>query len=299
MTRSPASTPRRLLGAVAALALVGGAASFWPAHAMTKTGFEVAPDKGYSGTFGPLVGNDAKAALNFNPTFCATVTFCDVIPFKVNRPAGADPDTITVNIEVSWDDPTTTNDVDIDLYDNKQLDTTYTRLTRDESTSNPSRVRLSRAALVDYNLVVRNVIGMNLGYTVKASVSTRAFTSPFELLAPKREEARTPPTTAAPAPVESLPPPASVADSGGPPPTLAPVSVAADSDFDFGNSGFENQLAAPPPSGGVGGAAPALTKPAKVGGGVVALWFVIAPLLLLGATAAFFLRRRSRGDGFA
>ncbi|HUQ40478.1 MAG TPA: hypothetical protein VM030_10015 [Acidimicrobiales bacterium] len=300
MTTTPALpriTGQRRLPALAAVialvALLAGAASFRPARATTQTGFEVSADKAFSGTFAPLVGNDAKAALNFNPTFCATVTFCDVIPFKVIRPEGVDPDTLTLSIELSWDDPTTTNDLDMDIYDNQELGDTYVRLTRAESTSNPERVRLARVSQVDYNLVVRNVLGVNIGYSVKASLSTKAFTSPIELLATKREAPRQEPAPVESRPAETLPPPEPAVEAA-PPPTLAPVPVSADTDFDFGDSGFEDQLAAPPAPGG-GAIAPAPEKPAKVGGGVVALWFVVAPAALLGATGLFVARRR-RGD---
>lgn len=267
-----------------------------PSHAMLREAVAIKEGTAVTKTFPALLGSvpQSERQVRPNPADCAKYTWCDTVPLDVTPPAGLkDSDDFFVEVKIAWDNPSGQDDIDTFTYDDQQIKggSGYTLKASGASSDNPETNRLFRPTLGRYNLVVLNFVGPNTGYKVTGKLIKAAYQAPFEVLAPEKKSPATTTTTTT-RPVESTAPPAT-APGETPSPTLAPAAPNTDSDFDFGNSDFDQQLAAPPvPDGSIDQAQPA-SSVKKVGGGVVALWFVVSPLILLGGTAFFFLRRRN------
>jgi len=269
-----------------------------PAVARPREGFEVTPSAGVDKKAYPaLIGVNPQNQVDAStPADCNSVTYCDTIPFTVKPPDNlGENDNFYVTITVGWDDPNKSDDVDIRVYDNGQLQGgAVTRMGRASTSSNPEKVDLQQPTLGDYQLVVQNSSGVNNGYRVSAKLFRGKFESPVEQLAPPaKESTSTTATTAAP-PKESLAPPTSMT-----PTTLAPIAVTHDDSLDFAASDFKSSLDDPAADQLIAASAlrkPPPTKPPSTI--VLIIWFVIAPIVLVGGAIAFLYRRR-RGILFA
>ena len=131
----------------------------------------------------PLVAsNPLVAALNTLPDECVTpVGFCDAIPVRAVVPESFNPlhDEAFVTLEVSWDDPTGVDDIDIYLWSDEEGTLEATSI----SAKNPEKVSTE---LRNTTLVINHTKGVNLGYTVRGRLFVDTPTKPFELLEPVR-----------------------------------------------------------------------------------------------------------------
>lgn len=295
--RPNAISPIALLGLCALCALI--AVAIGPAGAVTREGFTVAKgapaNKTYPAmtTSSPVARTSAGASANvITVSNCKTVTFCDDVPFEVVVPAGTtESDEFGVTIELSWDDPTGTNDVDMYAWDDGQIKGgANTQVGGAATRANPERMRLSRPTLGAYHLLPHNVQGANTGYKVKATLTIGKFESSVEQLAPERKSSASTTTTTT-RPQESLEPDATTT-------TLAPVAVDHDDDFDFGASDFDRRIALTPEQLAEIAAAqreiaaPAPSKPKKASPAALIASFVITPLALVGGSGTLIWRRR-------
>ena len=240
-----------------------------------------------------------------DPADCATAftAVCDTIPVKINPPDLPDTDDWTVSFAISWDDPEELNDVDFILFDNKQVagDGTYTLIDNSgASSANPEKIAMFEPELVDYNLVVINFSGVNLGYHLRAEMLNVAFTGAFELLAPSFrfrnsgdndedvvvEDLSGEEEAAAPFDFSAVPentPGAPIA------PTFGEVAAVADPAFEqFPPTDFTEELKAPQ----VPRVGAADLPPLKdVSAAVAAFWLGAVPIALLAGLAVLLLRR--------
>ena len=334
----------RPVGRLLALALVAGAAvaaSGAPAGAVRTPVFTIENGKTPTATYGPIPGQYAATpAAVPEPSDCGNgepdedlgvvvpgplEAACDTVPIRIIPPPNLGPtEDFLVTITVSWnpsdmiDDPTDVagdtpaDDIDVYFYDNHQIaqredpeSSTWTNMGESTEFGGPEKIKLFSPTLIDYNLVIVNVTGANIDYTVSATVAVDGFESPFEDLGPVFGSRR--PTAArndntdnliapkdfsgedAPAEHSSI----SARDiggvlSGG---ALAEVPVAPDHDFEsFANvASLEDQLAAPSPFGS--GKHELLPKPKDVPAVVIAFWLVVAPLLALFVLVLGVVRR--------
>ena len=286
---------RHLLLAVAAamLAMLGVVVVSNSARATTREGFEIGPGQTVNMEYPQLVGVNPQDEVEPSADNCKTVTFCDNIPFVVHAPENlGEDDSFYVAMEITWDDPSKSNDVDVYAYDKGQLKGgTTTRMGKAATSSNPEKINLQQPTLGEYQLVVMNRSGVNTGYKLKARMVRAKFESPVEQLAPPKNPPPAATTDDTTKPEESVEPTAT-AGSDTTPATLAPVPVGADNDFDFGGSDFDDQLAAPEIPQNESAGATRRAAPKEVAGIVLVAWFVIVPLLALGGGAAVILRRR-------
>lgn len=290
------------LGTLAALVAVAG-----PADAQGHPMVTVRPGEPVTRSYPPIPGNfPAAPTLNPWPVECEFEFehACDNIPITVVPPEGLGPaDAFFLQLEIGWDDPQHLGDLDIYLWDEKQIEAeagdsspSYTEMNRSAGSGNPEIIKQLVGSITRMNLVVVNWAGPNLGYTLKASISVVKFDAPFESLAPDFKPTQSnDDSDAAVAPFDfSSPPPA----SGGQapiPPTFGEIAVQPDSDLDFGPSDFDGALAAPPPLTGV--ASSTLRPPRDVPGAVAAFWLGVVPALLVAAAGLLLARRRR--DAFA
>ncbi|MGI8791889.1 MAG: hypothetical protein ACR2H3_01715 [Acidimicrobiales bacterium] len=291
----------------AALVIIAPGAFTNPASAVTKetlviknVGTVVKKFSGIPGQF-PLT-----TAVNWTPVGCADggpgATQCDKVPISVAPPPGLkDGDDWWIEFEVSWDDPDNLNDLDVYLWDNQQIKkasggTGFTGLDQSASPDNPEKVKLFAPGYDLYNITVLNWAGVNLGYTITATMKQASFDRPFELLAPEYR----PPSESPSSGSASPPPPfdySAVPPESSPfapaPPAFGEVALTPDDDFsDFAASDFEQQLAAPPLLD-INSRIISTRPPKPVPAVVTIFWFGLVPAALLGA-GAFLLIRHDR-----
>lgn len=262
-----------------------------PAHATERGPMTVESGKVATETFPALVGAAPTSEEDIRPLpgDCKTYVWCDTVVLDTVTPEGlSEDDDWTLLVEVSWDDPSGSNDIDIFLYDDgqKKGGAGYTLVGSGGSADNPEKAKTLHPD-GRYNLVVLNFAGGNTGYTVKATINVSPYSSPYEVLAPPKTTSTTAKPAAEDAPKESVGPNPTVT-----PTTLAPVTASSDDDFDFGSSDFEDQLAAPTDFGGEPPDAAPATQAEDVSGLSVALWLIGSPVLLGAGAGAWFFRRR-------
>lgn len=336
---------RAVVAAVVASTLVAAlvAAVAAPASAFQTDRFVVEHDKPAKATFGPIAGQYAATpAAVPEPSDCGdddnTAPLqgaCDRVPVRIVPPPSLGPtEDFLVTITISWnpsgmvEDPsgevgdTPADDIDVYFYDNQQIgkredpdSTKWTNLGESTEFGGPETIKLFSPGLGDYNLVVVNVTGPNIDYTVEAKVEIDGFESPFEDLGPAFGVRR--PTAARNDASDNLIAPAdfSGGDDGpsGPRPgspaaiaellaggrALDAVPVLPDNDFASFATGstFESELAAPSPFGA--GRPDAVVRPGKVAPALAIFWLAFVPLALLAALVVVMLRRSRGAFNFA
>ena len=313
-------TLRRLLaGLIAAVLLAGSAALVvpGPASAATKPELTVTQantsDKPATATYGPIPAawTASRDAVTWTPSGCYTTgpgtAVCDTTPINVVPPT-VSPDTDWyIDIEVSWPNPTGTNDLDIELYDNQQVSqrnntTGFTTMGSSASSSNPEKIRAWLPTLGKYNLVVMNYLGTNISYTIKVTMAVgEKFIDPFESL----EDVPPPDTSGAEDATAPEDAPADLStfeedfgsfeDFAG----LEDLTSTGDSDLTsdvFGNDGEISDLpSAPPAVGALGNIA--ASRPGPASGMLMFIWLVLLPALAIGGVATF-ITTRSRRSAF-
>jgi hypothetical protein len=322
----PGMRRRRALVALLAMvaAPVTGAvvlASAPGASAQLRDPMTISADKEVTATFPGIPGNNpGSQEVDPTPADCGDVAeastltaACDVIPIKIITPNVGEADDFIVELRLTWDpadqvqDVGAVNDLDMYLYDNKQVaqrddpeSTTYTQFGKSANATPPETIRLYRPELGDYNIVVNNFSGPNISYKIAARILIGRFQAPFEALAPNGSvgapvddssgdgsgpvdfSAETPTATGFSAP------PAAIST-----PVLGEVAVLPDQDFsEFGTgSSFDDQLRTP--VNAVTAGVVSLRPPKAVPAAVLLFWFLIAPLAVLGPVL-FFVTRRNR-----
>ncbi len=262
------------------------------AGATAREGFEVTPSAGVDKQEYPaLVGVNPQTQVNINnPSDCRTQTYCDTIPFIVKAPENlGEDDNFYVTITVAWEDPNKSNDVDVIVFDNGQLQGgATTRMGKSTTSNNPERVDLQQPTLEEYNLVVQNSSGVNSGYVVSAKMFMGKFESPVEQLAPPSQSGSSTTSTTFAKPEESLEPPTTMSAT-----TLAPIAVTHDDSLDFSASDFQTSVSQIPTDDFENAAAlrrpPVERPPSTI---ALIIWFVIAPILVCGSAVAIVYRRR-------
>lgn len=316
MQRARTRTLTRL-SAVGCMASVAAASWFSflapRADALTQPGITVTKDESVTVEFGPIVGsnpaNEAKT-----PDICATSAYCDAIPLEVVVPESVGPDDeYFLQVLMEWDtrqlpgDPVlepdgyALNDMDMFIYtDPPTVAEVDRRGNTPDSDDDPfiangaTGTQPEKAFLFkpegDYLLSIVNFLGVNTGYKITVTWVSEAFPSPFESLAPDFVPSTTTPRPRPTSPVTTVPftPPTTSASS----PTLAPIVVAQDDDFAFGQfdtSDFDDQLAAPPPLD----LTPIASTPEDPSGAALFFWLLAVPFGLLTAGGFFVLRNRA------
>lgn len=311
-------TLRRFLAASLTVALLGAGAMVvvtGPASAATKPELTVTqantPDKPATATYGPIPGSwtASRDAVTWTPSGCYTTgpgtAVCDTTPINVKPPAV---DAFTdwyVDIEVSWPDPTTTNDLDIELYDNQQVaqrsqTTGFSTMGSSATNANPEKIRAWLPTLGKYNLVVMNYLGTNISYTIKVSmVVGPKFVDPFESL----EDVPPPDTSGA---EDTVAPSDSSADFSGIDEGFGEVSdfsgledLTATGDTDLASGAFGGgEISDLPPAPSVGGLGNiANSRPGPASGMLMFIWLVLLPAFAIGGVATF-ITTRSRRSAF-
>lgn len=197
----------RRLGAALAAAGIAAALVPWigstPAGAATRATLTVSETTPVvAGTYGPIPGfwAPSREAVSWTPGGCVTpdttpphgegpaAAVCDTVPIMVVPPNVPAETPWLIEIELSWPNPTGTNDLDMTLYDDQQVTkrantTGYSPFGEANTQNNPERIRTYLPTLGKYNLVVLNYLGVNTSYTVKVTMKIgEAFTTPFESL---------------------------------------------------------------------------------------------------------------------
>ena len=281
------------------------------AGAFMREGIAVSREQGAEKSYPPIAGNYQAVAANFTPSGCGDETntapfqtFCDRIPLKIAVPELDAADEFFVTIELSWDNPSGQNDLDMWVWDDTQIakredpeSGTYTELAAATSADqNPEIAKLFRPELGDYNVTVMNALGPNTGYKLKVYMTVARGDEIFELL--EQPAAPTVDNSGGDAPPVDYSADAPAAGAGGvssapfapPQNALDELAILPDSDLDSGfDSNFESALTAPDPGGDT--AALINERPDPVSGLTVFLWLAVVPLTL-GAGALWFLRRR-------
>jgi hypothetical protein len=260
------------------------------------------------------------------------------VPIKIVPPAGLGAtEDFLVTLTISWnpsdivEDPsggtvgdTPLDDIDVYLYDNHQVaqredpeSSSWTNLGESTEFGGPEKIRLFDPDLGDYNLVIVNVTGPNVDYTVEATVEISGFEYPFEDLGPTFGPRRSSAGKAlADDRSDNLVLPvdfsgddggssgggtsaAAIAETlrGGS--TLEAVPVLPDADFAGidTSTDLDDQLSAPASPFGARAERIAAVKDAPVA--LVIFWLGLAPLLILLALIAVALRRSRRSFRFA
>lgn len=301
---------RRLLAlsTTAILTVAGLTLAASPATAQLQPGMRIVEGPAVERDYPPIPGNYPVApTVNWTPGGCndsAIGNVCDTVPLEIVVPDLGPVDDFYVTIEVSWDNPTGENDLDIYLWDDQQTkkaagSSGWTEQSRSAGSSNPEVIKQFSPTMGKYNLTVVNWLGPNLGYTVRAFITIAKFEEPFELLAPTF----TAPTASTGS--DSVPPPpfdfsaVDPATPGPTAPTFGELPIEPDTELDFGPSDFDSALAAPPPLIDPSRASFRDRPPRDVPGLVAAFWLGVVPTLLVGAGAAAVARRRRESFAFA
>jgi hypothetical protein len=216
----------------------------------------------------------------------------------------ASTDDYFVSVEVAWDNPTEQDDVDAYVWDNGQIDKrthpdddipgSFTEINSATSAAdNPEVVKLFHPDLGDYNIVVINSSGPNLGYSIKAYMTIAGGDAIFELLDPTAAVDSPPPPPSDSAPIDFSADP--IPTPAGPftpvAPALGEVAVLPDDELesDFSASTFEEAIA--PPERGLARFSNRRPEPAS---GLAVVLSLIALPAAGGVLAAVVLRRRTR-----
>ncbi|MGH9040252.1 MAG: hypothetical protein ACRDZ3_08475 [Acidimicrobiia bacterium] len=272
-------------------------------------------------TFNPAPDNAATGS-SITPDVCRTATWCDVVPLEVVTPPGLGPEAeFFVRVKLEWETSNipgnplmegqrTVNDLDLYAWDDPQGEF---ELAAGGTEQEPEELSLFRPTKGRYQLVVANYLGPNTGYRITATYKPEPIIPPFESLEPvfelpplpseapvfeppaedpEPEEAEAPPDFSG-VPLET--PPAPVVDPT-PAPSLEPVAVEADPDFeDFDDSEFTDALAAPVRNDVLQERkARSVGPPEPASAPMVVLWMAVLPLALFGG-AGFWLARRGSG----
>lgn len=284
-----------------------------PAGAVEHPRLVIEGTKATTKSYGPIPGSfPGSPDVQVYPDDCAGATpgiqvFCDNIPLRIVPPAGlGEVDNYFLTVTVSWDDPEGLDDVDIYLFDNRQIETEagdpspyYKQLNRSATSANPEVIKQLGGSLLDLNLVVLNWAGPNLGYTVTASITVVKFDPPFESLAPNFSPSSpggSDSSFATPFDYSATPPPGSSSFSPAAP-LFPEIPITPDTSFDFGASDFEQSIAAPPQI--QTGLRLQRRPPQPVPGLVTAFWFGLVPVALLAGGWFLLMRRRRDSMAFA
>jgi hypothetical protein len=275
--------------------------------------------KSYPG-MGPGFSTENETA---QPDLCENAPTCTVIPLKVVLPDDFDPATndFAVQIRLDWEtsqlpnNQGQANDLDLFVWDRPQGDEP---LGRSVGTVVPEIVGLGQPQKGEYNVVVRNSLGNNVGYKltirwidgrlVTPDESQEPSFTPFFASGESSQDGPTPPPDAdasSRTPGSARPIGPSSYSSGGFP-SIVPEepkgdvgsTTSLDEEFAFGAHTDIRALlgaGAGDPQGGLElfSTRTAASGPAKPPSPIL-LWFWLGavPLILLGALALLMLRRR-------
>lgn len=308
--------PLVLFGALALLVPIGFSLVGGPARAVMQPGITVSLGTTSETDYGPIVANfPAGAVVVPTPSGCGVSNpdpiegdgpvapfeaSCDTIPLHIVEPTGlGDQDDYFVTVEVAWDNPTGQDDLDAYVWDNQQIvkrqdpeGSGYTQINSSTSADqNPEVVKLFHPTLGDYNIVVINSSGPNLGYSIKAYMTIARGDAIFELLDPTAPANNPAPAAEPPAPIDYSADPGLGAIFTPPASALGEIAVLPDDDLesDFGQSTFQEAIA--PPQSGL--ARFSRAEPGSASGVAVTLSLIVLPLLAAVA-AVFALRRRGK-----
>lgn len=298
----------------AALSLVGSAITR-PAAAREFEGLVVTKDKPTFAQF-PGIPSSLTYPRKPDPDFCRTADYCDTIPVKIpapDLPAGAGYKLVFKA------DNTDGTDLDVYLWDNKQLkakfgkcqpgqqcydplESDYTDLlvVTDPQTGGPNQdgiYTIGEPDLLDYNITVLNYNGTSTGYTIYMALEVEDFVPPSEVLPPDHNTVAVPskPVTAGITPTAATP---KVADPAvGDPadlPVLNDLLIERDPDLQaIHEQDLAGELAAPPtPISQLGRTESG--PPPPVSGLTLLLWLGVVPALLAGGASALVQRGRVR-----
>lgn len=312
---------RRTTRASAVGALVSVMIASWltfvapPAQAIEKEGLTITEGQLVEKEYTPVAGNNPAGSAH-TPDDCRVQAYCDAIPLEVIVPPTVGPDDeFFISILLEWDtgrapgDPVlepegyTLNDMDMYIYtDPATAEEAEARNHTPRTTGDPYVARGASGNTPEqaflfkpegkYVINIVNYLGANTGYKLTLNWVSEAFPSPFEALAPEFSPSTTAPppttTTTTTAPVDVGPPPTFETTA----PTLAPVEVADDTDFDadeFDTSDFDEDLAAPVEID----FSPAATRPGPPSGLALFFWLLALPLGITAAGGALIARRRA------
>ena len=248
-----------------------------------------------------------------DPDECSISSYCDTIPMDVVLPDVPPGDEVLLDIELAWNDQGKSNNLDLFVWDNKQIkqqygraepgddswdarDTDYTMIDS-AAFSYPEKLTLVSPDIGQYNLAVLNWGGNNLGYTVTLTMRVEEAGEVYEY----QEEQKVPSSDGGGASSDDggsvsldeleADGTASASDTalGTEDPGLAPAFGSADQSLlGIEEREFESELAGPAlPTASTA----TIDKPDPPSGGVLILWLVVLPALLGGALA-FYIRRQ-------
>lgn len=153
-----------------------------PTTALNKEGFTIRIQAPVTKKYDPLIGNypfnDAR-----NPDTCSqvAVTYCDVIPIKIEPPGRLGPqDDWLVRIQLSWDytrvEGNSGNNLHLRLYTQVGTTVLYT-----SDCCEPEEILLLNPTATEYRIQVSNVSGANTGYTLYGDIRISSVDPIFEL----------------------------------------------------------------------------------------------------------------------
>lgn len=215
--------------------LLSFAAVVTPASAVQTAPMFLSKTQPAEAKYGPIPGNFPPAGVGHTPGNCGhpikgTVgegvqRTCDNVPITIEDPQLGPTEDYLVTFTITWEpnqevqdpggkDTAGANDLDIYLYDDRQLRTRkapscakanaasekddpktkkdetdtancYTEVGHSATAVQPEVIKLfSPEPIVNYNMVVVNFAGPNISYTVKADMKIEGFDYPFEDLGP-------------------------------------------------------------------------------------------------------------------
>ena len=276
------------------------------ASALENEPISLPPRSTVEGDYGPIPAPDPASVTVggvVGPAECAALPSCDLLPIDIEAPTDAKPgDDFYVVIEVAFDAPSGTEDVDVFFFDDGQTHeneggdgSVYTQKGSSASADNPERIQVYEPLLGRYNLVVQNFAGAAVTWHLRAASIVGVFTSPIESLAPPPGGGTTNPSNKPTTTTTTRPPTTTAA------PLTTTVSipdgvVLPDDDFESGDFDPDTALdrlaadedALTALASGRGGDADSPSAASLV------LWLVLFPLVLLVAGAALVASRRGR-----
>lgn len=279
-----------------------------PSHALTKDKMVIRMGEVSTYEGGPLVGNLPSSGIaNPLPGACADpATFCDHVPLEVIVPSDvSDNDELLVQMSISWDDPSGTNDLDTWVYDDQQITGSgYTAVGEAASGDNPETPKFRVGTLREFNLIILNFSGANTGYVIEAVVAVAKFESPFESLDPEfngaggageenDDDVFVPEDLSGDDAAPGFSGPSFAGpDLAASSPVLPTLDVVVDGDLDnLGGSTFTRDIQEPQSILPVGGGTPPIPK--KVPAIVLLFWLLVVPVAMV-ATGFVVLWRRTR-----
>jgi hypothetical protein len=311
----------RAFGAVALTALLL-TLSPGPVSGLEREGFTVAHGQDHEEEYPAMVGSTGLVLIWW-PRDCAVATWCDTIPMDVVVP-DIDPDqgdNFIVEVILDWESTGGAEaDVDLYIFDDMQIDEEagednpdHSRVADSATVNKPERAIMFEPTLGRYMVTAQLVSGQISSYSITARLHVLDGGQPFELLAPTPTRRQEPSSSgaAAPAPTTTTTTtvpaaPSAEADSTETAVILEPAELTDDSDFAtgvFGDSDFDDQLAAPGPDPDLqarlaAAAAAASRPPAPPSTFALVFWLALVPAVLVAGAAVLLSRRRRESLAF-